>query len=464
MVELIGLSVLCVVFLGLWLWQLKRHNSFKEEYYAMKTEVAQAESVKSGLELQLNELKQEKQNMQAELQELHSQKVRLEEQNQTVQTALKEQKELLETSKTQLTDTFKSLASQALEGNSKQFMDLAKNLLEKESSVAKKDLEQRTKSIDHMLNPLKETLDRYQTHVKHMEQERQRSYSKVEEELKRVVDVNQNLATQTTALKDALKRPHVRGRWGELQLKNCIELSGMSEFADVTFQDYNDTEDGGRLIPDMTVRMPGGRTVIVDAKTPIEAFLESLEAPTEDEKQAAMLRHGKHVKEHVRSLGLKDYGKHLKNAADFTVMFLPNESFLYAALEVEPDLVEFALQKKILIATPPTLIGLLKVIRFGWSEERMAENAAKISDTATELHKRICEFVDGFLSIEKHLDKAKEEFDKSKSRLERRVLSQTRKIENLGIKSIKELPEGMGEAEAEDAEAVEAKPNASEVQ
>lgn len=448
MIEMIILSVLGVLFLGLWLLQLKKHNRFKEQYYDMKTEVAQSQSLQAGYELQVNELKQEKQLLQSELHELNTQKVRLEEQNQSAQKALQEQKEMLESSKNQLTDTFKSLASQALEGNNKQFMDLAKSLMDKETSVAKKDLDQRTKSIDHMLNPLKETLERYQVHIKHMEQERQRSYSKVEEELKRVVNVNENLAAQTTALKDALKRPHVRGRWGELQLKNCIELSGMSEFADVSFQDYNDTEDGGRLIPDMTVRMPGGRTVVVDAKTPLAAFLESLEATTEEDKHANMLRHGKHVKEHVKSLSLKDYGKHLKDAADFTVMFLPNESFLYAALEVEPDLVEYALQKKILIATPPTLIGLLKVIRFGWNEERMAENASKISDTATELHKRICEFVDGFMSIEKHLDKAKEEFDKSKSRLERRVLSQTRKIESLGIKSIKELPEGMGEIES----------------
>ncbi|MEZ4873467.1 MAG: DNA recombination protein RmuC [Bdellovibrionales bacterium] len=229
-----------------------------------------------------------------------------------------------------------------------------------------------------------------------------------------------------------------------MQLKNCIELAGMSEFSDVTFQDSSTDDDGKNLRPDMVVRMPGDRKVIVDCKTPIDAFMASLEASTEEERTVEMARHGKHVKKHVQDLSVKDYASNIRGSADFTVMFLPNESFLYAALEAEPDLMEFALQRKVLIATPPTLIGLLKVIRYGWNEQALAENAFRISEVGKELHKRVCDFVEAYSLVGKHLQKAQEEFDKGMTRLESRVIVQARKLEKLGAKGKKELPEGMG--------------------
>ena len=215
----------------------------------------------------------------------------------------------------------------------------------------------------------------------------------------------------------------------------------MSEYADVSFQDFTADEEGARHIPDMVVRMPGGRRVIVDAKTPIDAFLNSLEASTDELRRTEMARHGRHVKEHVRKLSTRAYAEVIKDSADFTVLFLPNESFLYAALEVEPDIVEFALQKKVLIATPPTLIGLLKVVRYGWSEQRLAENAQRISEAGSELHKRLCDFVDTYQTVGKHLNKAKEEYDRGMTRLESRVLVQARRFEGLGAKSAKTLIE-----------------------
>ena len=306
------------------------------------------------------------------------------------------------------------------------------------------------------MGPLKESLEQYQKRVSDIELARTRAYTSIEDQLKTFSELSQNLSKETSALKDALKKPHIRGRWGEVQLKNCVELAGMSEYSDVTFQDSTDGAEGNRLIPDMTVRMPGGRLVVVDCKTPIDAFLASLEAQNDDVRQAEMIRHGKHVKSHVQTLATKDYGKNIEGAADFTVMFLPNESFLYAALESEPDLVEFALQKKVLIATPPTLIGLLKVIRYGWNEEKLAENASRISKEGQELHKRICDFVDAYVNVGKHLDKAREEYDKGMSRLERRVLVQARRLEKLGAKSHKDLPPGLGELEESESRQIEA--------
>ncbi|MBT4763132.1 MAG: DNA recombination protein RmuC [Bdellovibrionaceae bacterium] len=353
---------------------------------------------------------------------------------------LESEKKFLKMSQESLKDTFQSLASKALEGNNKQFMELAKTVFEKDQQKAQSELNKKEESITNIVKPLKEVLVKYESQLSTIERDRQKSYLNIEHELKKVATSNDTLNSQTQALKDALKKPHIRGRWGEIQLKNCIDLAGMSEYSDVHFQDIQDV-DGQKLIPDMTVKMPGGRLVIVDAKTPLEAFLSSLEASTDEERQSELVRHGKHVKGHIQSLSTKAYSEAFEGSADFTVMFLPNESFLYAALEVEPDLVEYAIQKKILIATPPTLIGLLKVIRYGWNEEKLAENAQKISEAGAELHKRVCDFMDAFMSVGKHLEKAKDEYSKGLSRIQSRVLVQAKRLEELGAKSSKSLPD-----------------------
>jgi DNA recombination protein RmuC len=344
----------------------------------------------------------------------------------------------------QAQESFKALAAQALEGNARQFMELAQTTLQKENAEARHDLELRQSAIAHLLKPLESNLTRYEQQLRDLEMNRQRSFVGIELELKKVVESSTQLSHVTTALKDALKKPHIRGRWGELQLKNCIELAGMSEHCDVQFQDVTVDEGGERAIPDMTVRMPGGRVIVVDCKTPLDAFLASLEATTEEARVAEMIRHGRHVKDHVKKLSTRAYVDALKESPDFTVMFLPNESFLYAALECEADLVEYALQKKVLVATPPTLVGLLKVVRFGWNEEKLAQNAMKISAAGQELHKRLVDFVEAYTDVGKHLEKAKAEYDVGFARLERRVLVQARKMESLGIHSSKQLPEGLG--------------------
>lgn len=341
----------------------------------------------------------------------------------------------------QMKESFQSIAHQTIEGQSRQFLDLAQQTLSQQNEVAKLDLEKRQISMDSLIHPLQKTLDSLQQKANELEKERQKSYVLVENELKRVVESSVALSHETRALKDALKKPHVRGRWGEVQLRNCVELAGMSEFADVQFQDINTSEEGQKLIPDMTVKMPGGRRVVVDAKTPIDAFIASLEATTDEQKNIEMRRHGLQVKEHVKKLSLKSYNEHLKESADFTVLFLPNESFLYAALETQPDLVEFAIEKKILIATPPTFIGLLKVIRYGWNEEKLAANAEKIRDVGRELHKRVSEFVETYISVGKYLGLASDKYEDGLKRLHQRVLIQARKMEELGAQSTKELPE-----------------------
>jgi len=351
-----------------------------------------------------------------------------------------------EASRGDLQEVFKGMAASALESSLTQFLNLAQSNFSQAQAMQKLDFDQRHQAVDSLLKPVSDALTHYQSQVTQMERDRQLAFQSLDMELKKVSESHAHLARETTALKDALKKPHVRGRWGEVQLKNCIELAGMSEYADVSFQDFTADEDGGRHIPDMVVRMPGGRQVIVDAKTPLDAFISSLEAPTAELRATEMARHGRHVKDHVKRLATRAYAEVIKDSADFTVMFLPNESFLYAALEVEPDIVEYALEKKVLIATPPTLVGLLKVIRFGWSEQKLAENAQRISEMGAELHKRLCDFVETYVTVGKHLEKAKEEYDRGRSRLESRVLVQARRFEALGAKSNKTILELDGEA------------------
>ena len=390
----------------------------------------------NGLQTRATELQTEVERLNFELSQKRDDLVRADSEMKNLGAALDQQKQMLDQAEQKFMDSFKSLAATALEGNNRQFLELAKSVLSRANESAKGDLEKRQIAIDSLLKPLQETLTRYEKQAIEMERERQKSYTTVENELKRVIETGDKLSAQTTALKDALKRPHVRGRWGEVQLKNCIELAAMSEHCDVSFQDQNNSDEG-RLIPDMVVRMPGGRVVVVDAKTPLDAFLSSLDATTDEQRTMHMSRHGAAVKDHVQKLSQKAYHDHLEGSADFTVMFLPNESFLYAALESHPDLIEYALEKRILVATPPTLIGLLKVIRYGWREERLAENAMAICEAGKEMHKRIADFLEAFESVGKHLTKAQEQFEAGRYRLHSRVLVQAKRMEALGAKSNK---------------------------
>jgi DNA recombination protein RmuC len=434
-------------------WVIRNQSRESGEQQSTRDENIRLLEAQQFAEKRIQALETQLKDRQEQISQLEIDKAKADAKSQSLSETIENERQLLQKAEEKLKDTFKSLAATALEGNNKQFMDLAKSALSKESEVAQKELEKKEQSIEGLLKPISLVLDKYHTHVTEIEKERQKSYNSVEAELRKVIESTASLSVETLALKNALKKPHVRGRWGEVQLKNCIELAGMSEHADVKFQDSQTDEEGKLHIPDMTVRMPGGRIIVVDSKTPIDAFLASLEATTEEQRAAEMTRHGRHVRDHVKKLSQRAYYEGLKESPDFTIMFLPNESFLYAALESEPDLMEDALKKKVLITTPPTLIGLLKVIRYGWNEEKLAENAAKISNVGKELHKRLVEFVDGYLTVGKSLEKAKLEYDKGFNRLERRLISKAREMEALGAKSTKSLPDGVGDSELSDSTA-----------
>lgn len=456
--NLFGISLACNLILVL---LFRRKSLLAAKAQAIHS---QLELDKSGLQIEqsriLEEVRQKTcqiENFQQDLrvlvnrnEDLLQSVARLESEKSSLAQSLSEQRSFLSQSGEQLQQAFRGLASQALESNNRVFIDLAQQILSKENQFQRSDQEKRDQNLQLLLDPIRQTLTKYQDFTREIEIERKKSFVSIENELRRVIDTSSALSRTTAALKDALKRPSVRGRWGEVQLKNCIELAGMSEYSDVRLQDVRTSDDGQRLIPDMTVRMPGGRVVVVDAKTPIDAFLSSLEAVDPEIQKAELVSHGRHVKEHVRKLSTRAYGEAIAESSDFTIMFLPNESFLYAALESEPDLVEFALQRKVLIATPPTLVGLLKVIRFGWSEEKLAANAQLISEVGKELHKRLCDFIGAYSNIGKFLEKARHEYETGLMRLERRVLGQARRLEKLGAKSHKSLPSSLTHVEEQE--------------
>ena len=306
--------------------------------------------------------------------------------------AAKAERETFEELKEQTRLQFIALAAEALKNNGEAFLDNAKRVLALQHNDAGTDLTRRQEEIKQLVKPINDSLKAISDAAQEMESKRERTFGTLEEQIRQSIANVAEVGKQASALKDALKKPNVRGRWGEVQLKNCIDLAGMDEHCDVTFQDSEETVHAERIRPDMTVRMPGGRRVVVDSKAPMEFFLRYMEAQSDEERRTALVRHAATVKTHVSGLVKSDYMQKAAGSPDFVIMFLPNESFLAMALEYEPALMEEALLKKVLIATPGTLIGLLKVIRYGWNEQKIAENAARIAEAGGKLSTEIVRF------------------------------------------------------------------------
>ena len=343
----------------------------------------------------------------------------------------------------QLTGEFKAqfalLSTEALKKNSETFLATAKRELALQHQHAEGDLATRQNEIKQLLRPLEDGIKAYDDAVRAMELARATAFGSLEQQLQQSVLQSAEVARQASALKDALKKPNIRGRWGEVQLENCIDLAGMSEHCDIEFQASSVTAENDRIRPDMVVRMPGGGKVAVDSKTPLEYFLQYIEAATEDDRNVALIRHARGVKGHVAHLAKTDYMQKVAGSPDFVIMFLPNESFLAMALEREPSLMEDALTKKVLIATPGTLIGLLKVIRYGWTEHRQTDSAKQIVEEGKKLNTEITRFLLDFAELGEALNKASETYNSSVRRVEKQITSRSQRLTLLGAKSQKTL-------------------------
>lgn len=344
---------------------------------------------------------------------------------------LEEQMKLLEESKARLTDTFNALAAQALKSNNTAFLDLARKTLENLLTEARGDLGKRQEAIAGLVNPLAESLKRYEDHVNALEQSRQRAYGTLEQQLNTLAGLSDKLRTETGNLVTALRAPQVRGRWGEVTLRRVVELAGMSEHCDFTEQVSVDT-DAGRLRPDMIVHLPSNRDVVVDAKVSLKAYLEALEADTEEKRQALMLRHAEQVRSHMQRLAQKSYWAQFDQAPEFVVMFIPGESFFSAALEQQSELLEDGMSSRVVLATPTTLISLLWAVAYGWRQEQIAENAQKISKEGREIYERMGKLAEYVADVGKGLDHAVGAYNQAVGSMEARLYPAARRFKELG--------------------------------
>lgn len=349
-----------------------------------------------------------------------------------------ERQQTIEDMRRQLSDAFAGLSSEALKHNNAEFLRLAQENLKQFQIQAHNELGKKEQAVEHLVKPIRELLEKTHTQIRQIEHERKEAFGSITKQLELLAQTQVLLQGETRNLVQALRRPEVRGQWGEITLRRLVELAGMVEYCDFYEQEHTRTEDGS-VRPDMILRMPGGREIVIDVKTPLDAYLSAIEAPDDAARKVHLERHSRNVRERVQELSGKAYWKQFKNSPDFVVLFIPGEHFLSAAADIDPTLLEDALRRRVILATPLSLMALLRAIAYGWKQEAIAENAEQIRDLGEDLYKRLTTFSGHLAKIGQSLGSSLDHYNKAVGSFERQVLPGARKFTEMGIHPAKTL-------------------------
>ena len=418
-------------FLVAWLWS---RAFFQNRRLDLERQTASQQGAAEEMKKQSSVLQEQVRTLQGRVEEEQKLWAAADKEVESQRANTAEQRRLLEEAEKKLKEAFQSLASEALQASNKQFMDLARASFDSLQKEASGDLEQRKVAIGGMVEPLEKAVNELRVEVNKIESARQEAYGSLRTEVQQLATTSKELRQETGSLVSSLKQPQVKGKWGELTLRRAVELAGMSPHCDFLEQQSVDTEEG-RLRPDMIVHLPGETQIVIDAKVPLHAFLAALSARSDEEYRAAMTQHASLVRDHINRLSAKEYWKQFEPTPEFVVLFVPGESFFSAALEQDRTLIEDAIEKRVVLASPTTLIALLRAIAYGWKQQLVAENAERIKDLGKELYDRILKFAEHLSDVAKGLERANKAYNNAVSSFDSRLVPSARKFKEMGVGS-----------------------------